>query len=35
VTSAVNAPDFPGLGEIMALRQLRHIKLWFAGQAGN
>jgi hypothetical protein len=28
-------PDFPGLGEIMTLQQLRHIKLWFAGQAGN
>jgi hypothetical protein len=26
---------FPGLGEIMTLQQLRHIKLWFAGQAGN
>jgi hypothetical protein len=28
-------PDFPGLGEIMTLQQLRHIKLWFAGHAGN
>jgi hypothetical protein len=27
--------DLPGLGEIMTLQQLRHIKLWFAGQAGN
>lgn len=27
--------DFPGLGEIMTLQQLRHIKLWFAGQEGN
>ncbi len=27
--------DFPGLGEIMTLQQLRHIKLWFAGRAGN
>jgi len=29
------APDFPGLGEIMALQQMRHIKLWFAGSAAN
>jgi hypothetical protein len=27
--------DFPGLGEIMTLQQLRHIKLWFAGHTGN
>jgi hypothetical protein len=27
--------DVPGLGEIMTLQQLRHIKLWFAGHAGN
>jgi hypothetical protein len=33
---AQSAPhDLPGLGEIMTLQQLRHIKLWFAGQAGN
>lgn len=25
----------PGLGEIMTLQQMRHAKLWFAGQAGN
>ena len=25
----------PGLGEIMTLQQLRHIKLWFAGRARN
>src|SRR5262245_175602 len=25
----------PGLGEIMTLQQMRHTKLWFAGQAGN
>ena len=30
-----NAPMVPGLGEIMTLQQLRHIKLWFAGHAGN
>jgi hypothetical protein len=28
-------PQLPGLGEIMSLQQMRHIKLWFAGQAGN
>lgn len=27
--------NIPGLGEIMTLQQLRHIKLWFAGHAGN
>jgi hypothetical protein len=27
-------PDHPGIGEIMTLQQLRHIKLWFAGQNG-
>lgn len=25
----------PGLGEIMTLTQMRHSKLWFAGEAGN
>jgi hypothetical protein len=25
----------PGLGEIMALQQMRHSKLWFAGEARN
>src|ERR1041385_8814533 len=25
----------PGLGEIMSLQQMRHAKLWFAGQNGN
>jgi hypothetical protein len=33
------APDamqmVPGLGEIMSLQQMRHIKLWFAGNAAN
>jgi hypothetical protein len=28
-------PYVPGLGEIMTLTQMRHAKLWFAGQAGN
>lgn len=32
---AANPTDVPGLGEIMTLQQLRHIKLWFAGNAGN
>jgi hypothetical protein len=25
----------PGLGEMMSLQQMRHTKLWFAGQAEN
>jgi hypothetical protein len=25
----------PGLGELMGANQMRHAKLWFAGQAGN
>ncbi len=25
----------PGLGELMSLQQMRHVKLWFAGQATN
>jgi len=37
--SAASPPEAgaggPGLGEIMTLQQLRHIKLWFAGRAGN
>lgn len=28
-------PYQPGIGEFMTLQQLRHIKLWFAGHAGN
>lgn len=28
-------PFVPGLGEIMSLQQMRHVKLWFAGQARN
>jgi hypothetical protein len=28
-------PYSPGLGEIMALQQMRHSKLWFAGDARN
>jgi hypothetical protein len=34
-TPQAAAPYEPGLGEIMALQQMRHIKLWFAGRAGN
>jgi hypothetical protein len=30
-----NEPYTPGLGEIMALQQMRHIKIWFAGRASN
>jgi hypothetical protein len=32
---AAPEPYQPGLGEIMALQQMRHIKLWFAGSAAN
>lgn len=37
VASAPPAADayVPGLGEIMTLQQMRHTKLWLAGQAGN
>ena len=35
-TATASAEDNgPALGEIMTLQQLRHIKLWFAGRAGN
>jgi hypothetical protein len=29
------APYTPGFGEIMSLTQMRHAKLWLAGDAGN
>jgi len=32
---AAAEPPVPKIGEIMALQQLRHIKLWFAGRGGN
>lgn len=32
---AATSAGFAGLTEIMILQQLRHIKLWFAGHAGN
>ena len=35
VTAMAVEPFVPGLGEIMSLQQMRHVKLWFAGQAGN
>ena len=28
-------PYAPGLGEIMSATQMRHLKLWYAGQTGN
>ena len=28
-------PYTPGLGEMMTLQQMRHTKLWLAGDAGN
>ena len=34
-TARAEDNGMPGLGEIMTLQQLRHIKLWFAGRAGN
>ena len=33
--AAVTEAYSPGLGEIMTLQQMRHVKLWLAGQAGN
>jgi len=32
---AAPAGYVPGLGEFMSATQMRHSKLWFAGQAGN
>jgi hypothetical protein len=32
---AAKEPFAPGLGEIMTLTQMRHLKLWFAGAAKN
>src|SRR5689334_13319976 len=35
-TSTSSAEAYaPGLGEIMTLQQMRHTKLWLAGEAGN
>lgn len=33
--STATEPYVPGLGEMMSLQQMRHVKLWFAGQAEN
>jgi hypothetical protein len=33
--TAAPVPYTPGLGEIMTLQQMRHLKLWFAGEARN
>jgi hypothetical protein len=33
--SGCSTPPGPGLGEIMTLNQMRHAKLWFAGEARN
>ena len=33
--AAAPAGYVPGLGEFMSATQMRHSKLWFAGQAGN
>jgi len=33
--TGASEPYVPGLGELMSLQQMRHAKLWFAGQAGN
>jgi len=32
---ACSPPPAPGLGEIMTLTQMRHAKLWYAGEAHN
>ena len=34
-SSATPEAYVPGLGDIMSLQQMRHVKLWLAGQAGN
>ena len=34
-SAAASEAYVPGLGEMMGLQQMRHTKLWFAGQAGN
>jgi cytochrome c553 len=33
--AAVSEAYAPGLGELMTLQQMRHVKLWLAGRAGN
>jgi hypothetical protein len=34
-TSPATDAYVPGLGELMTLQQMRHTKLWLAGEAGN
>ena len=34
-TTAASEAYTPGLGEIMTLQQMRHTKLWLAGEASN
>ena len=34
-SSVAAEPYVPGLGELMSLQQMRHTKLWLAGQAAN
>ena len=35
-TAATKTPSYvPGMGEIMGATQMRHSKLWFAGNASN
>ncbi len=34
-TSSAVESYAPGLGELMSLQQMRHVKLWLAGEAGN
>lgn len=34
-SGAANEAFEPKIGDIMAQQQIRHIKLWFAGRAGN
>jgi hypothetical protein len=34
-TESAGEPNPPGIGEIMREQQMRHIKLWLAGHAGN
>lgn len=33
--ACAGAPYVPGLGEIMSSTQMRHLKLWYAGEARN
>jgi len=35
LAAACATPYSPGLGEIMSATQMRHLKLWYAGTAGN